>query len=113
MSSETDKYIKNLSSTLDEIDDIDLFEIDESAEEIDIEYWDYRIIHKQENDTYKIGEVYFNADHEPVTWVELDSLCCENYEDLKSDIEGFYEALTKPIIMFDGERLVEINNVVE
>lgn len=75
-------------------------------------YWNYRVIRiKDDNQTYfTIAEVYYDDKNQPVGWVQCNenTLVFEEYESLKGTIELLSEAFTKPILIIEGDKLVEL-----
>ena len=75
-------------------------------------YWNYRVIRMQRyNEIYfMIAEVYYDDRNCPVGWVKCNenTLVFEEYENLKGTINLLSEAFVKPILMVEGDKLVEL-----
>jgi hypothetical protein len=78
-------------------------------------YWNYRIIKTKinEQDVYKIVEVYYNEENEIETWCDCTDtiLMSDELDDLKYAAEHVLDAFKKPVLLHmpeENDKLIEI-----
>jgi hypothetical protein len=79
--------------------------------------WNYRVFlipsaSALEEDLYVVKEVYYNEDDEIEYWSK-DSVAPvgSTVEDLEEELNKFYEAFSEPVLMEEGDTVVEVGGV--
>ena len=77
--------------------------------------WNYRIIKKTTNDEedyYKIHEVYYDENDNIMFWSE-DSVDPHglNLDELKYDLDLMYKAFDKPVLYIENDKLKEVDDL--
>jgi hypothetical protein len=79
--------------------------------------WNYRVFllpsaSALEEDLYVIKEVYYNEDDEIEFWSEGNMTPMGNsVEDLEEEMNKFYEAFSEPVLMVEGDMVVEVGDI--
>lgn len=75
-------------------------------------YWNYRVIKGQEDNVidFTIAEVFYDDNELPVAWVECskNTFISDKYEELKDTINLLSKAFDKPILLVEGDKLIEL-----
>lgn len=79
--------------------------------------WNHRVIKKEltsptgEKETcFEIHEVYYDGDGNPDAYTEnAVSPFGESLEELRQEMKMFMDCLDKPVLMHNGDKLVELN----
>jgi hypothetical protein len=80
--------------------------------------WNYRVFlipggSPLEEDIYAIKEVYYGDDDEIEFWSEANMAPMGNtIEELEEDLEKFIAAFDEPVLLIDGDRVIEIGEIV-
>jgi hypothetical protein len=80
--------------------------------------WNYRVFlipggSPLEEDIYAIKEVYYGDDDEIEFWSEANMAPMGNtIEELEEDLEKFMAAFDEPVLLIDGDRAIEIGDIV-
>lgn len=79
--------------------------------------WNYRVFllpsaSALEEDLYVIKEVYYGDNDEIEFWSE-DNITPmgSSVEDLEEELNKFYEAFSEPVLMIEGDTVVEVGDI--
>jgi len=65
-----------------------------------------------EEDLYVIKRVYYNEDNEIEFWSKDNITPVGNtVEDLEEELNNFYEAFNEPVLMEEGDTVVEVGDI--
>jgi len=73
-------------------------------------HWNYRVI--KDGINYRVVEVFYDKDGKIKGWADSTDiiLSWDNYDDLKGTAEKVLYAFDQPVLVVEGEKLVELEN---